>query len=582
MSSVADGESQAQTPTQTEALFNSLRFRLLAMLSLALLPIGLIAVNQTKQVGDAQRQNAELVLLTRTEQASFDERVVIEQARGAARMLGALQAQLADDAVCTEYLRAFVAANARFSFVGVLPISGQMVCSSAGRSFDFSDFEDFDASMREGSSRVTINQEAPLSGKSVIVVSEPYYESGQFRGMISVSVPHARLEPIKEGSDFPGLTNVITFNAQGVILTSGGDINAAYLDTPSAMTLDQLTGQGGFSFSARDKLNEDRIFSVVPIIEDTVYTLGVWDPDADSVEPFLGQLPIWLFPVLMWIASLAVALFAIHRLVIRHVRALGRNMKGFAKDRRLPATQSTLSPPAELAEMEDDFFEMAVTILRDEAKLEDNLRDKNVLLKEVHHRVKNNLQLISSIMSMQSRKALHAETRDVLARLQDRVLSLATIHRDLYQSQRGGRVNAGRLVEEIVEKSVEIGEETQSSVIRTIDVDTVLLYPDQAVPLSLLVAEASTNAMKYLGPDKTGQRWITLSLKVDDDQNCTFVFENSMAGATDAESTGLGAQLISAFTMQLGGQMDAEQMDDRYRMVLTFPITEFSEGANDY
>ena len=552
------------------------------MLSLALLPIGLIAVIQTKQVADGQRENSELVLFTRTETASFEERVVIEQARGAARLLGALQSELASGAECEEYLRAFVSANARFSFIGVLPKSGKMTCSSAGESFDFSGFEGFDEQMAAEVPTFMVNQDAPLSGKSVIVISEPFYERGAFQGMITVSVPHTALVGQNESQEFAGLANVITFNAQGDILTSSGDLDRAELDTPAATPLEELAKRGAFSFSGRDRSGQDRIFSVVPIIKDTVYTLGVWEADSEVAQRVLGQVPPWIFPALMWSASLIVALFAVHRLVIRHVKLLSETMKGFAKDRTLPKTQLATSPSVELADMENDFLAMAETILREEAQLEDTLRDKNVLIKEVHHRVKNNLQLISSIMNMQRRRAASAETKQVLARLQDRVLSLATIHRDLYQSQSGGRVDAGRLIHEIVEKSVEIGEDTNAEVIRKVEVDPILLYPDQAVPLSLLIAEASTNAMKYLGPDASGEQWVDVSLKVNEAQFCTVTFSNSASGDALSESTGLGAQLINAFTMQLGGEVKTEQLSDRYHMTLTFQIAEFIEETADY
>ncbi len=568
--------------TAADRFFGSLRFRVLAMLSVALLPIGLIAVSQTRQVATAQREASELVLLTRTEKASFNERIVIEQARGAARLLGALQDELNDAAECEEYLRAFVAANARFSFVGVLPKSGKMECSSAGQSYDFSGFEGFDAQMAAETANVTVNQDAPLSGKSVIIVSEPYYELGVFQGMITISVPHSALPAGDGNTDFEGLINVLTFNAQGDILTSSRSLDSAYLDTPNGWKLGELARSDAYSFSAQDKLQQERIFSVVPIIDGTVFTLGVWDKTSKTAQRFLGPLPPWVFPVLMWIASLAVALFAVHRLVIRHVRLLGSTMKQFALDRTLPSTRTTFAPSVELADMEDDFFAMAATILQDEAELEDNIRDKNVLLKEVHHRVKNNLQLISSIMNMQRRRATQTETRDVLARLQDRVLSLATIHRDLYQSQSGGRVDASSLVSEIVEKSVEIGEDTNKEVTRTVDVDPILLYPDQAVPLSLLVAEASTNAMKYLGPDKSGEQWIDFSLKVDDKHTCTMTFKNSASGENDVESTGLGAQLINAFAMQLGGTVEVSHAVDHYIMTLQFQIADFLEESADF
>lgn len=570
------------TSPETTRFFRSLRFRVLAMLSLALLPIGLIAVNQTKQVADAQRENAELFLLTRTEKASFDERIVIEQARGAARLLGSLQDEISSNVECEEYLRAFVSANSRFSFIGILPKSGLMECSSAGRSFDFSDYDNFDEIMAAEEPFVTVNQDAPLSGKSVIVVSEPYYELGVFQGMISVSVPHSGIIDRDQEADFTGLTNVITFNSLGDILTSDGPLDEAELFTPEGFDLAQLVGREPFSFSGRDKLGEDRIFSVVPIIDGTVYTLGVWNANSRVAQHFLDQIPPWIFPALMWLVSLIVALIAVHRLVIRHVRFLGQTMRTFAKNRSLPTQKIQTAPSAELADMENDFFSMAEIILLDEAELENNLRAKNVLLKEVHHRVKNNLQLISSIMNMQSRRAATTETKQVLARLQDRVLSLATIHRDLYQSQSGGRVDAGTLITEIVENSVEIGEDTNVAVERTIDVDPVLLYPDQAVPLSLLMAEASTNAMKYLGPDKSGKQWVNASLKVGEDQNCVVVFENSFSGDAMGESTGLGAQLIKAFTMQLGGTINTQQLEDRYVLTLKFKIEEFVEEGHDY
>ena len=562
--------------------FGSLRFRVLAMLSLALLPIGLIAVIQTKQVADGQRENSELVLFTRTETASFEERIVIEQARGAARLLGTLQSELANGAECEEYLRAFVSANARFSFIGVLPKSGKMECNSAGETFDFSGFEGFDEQMAAEVATVMVNQDAPLSGTSVIVISEPFYELGVFQGLISVSVPHNALLGQDERQQLPGLANVITFNAQGDILTSSGDLDRAELDTPASAPLSELATRGAFSFSGRDRSGQERIFSVVPIIDDTVFTLGVWDTNSEVAQRVLGQIPPWIFPALMWSASLIVALFAVHRLVIRHVKRLSETMKDFAKDRALPKSQLATSPSVELADMENEFFAMAETILKDEAQLEDTVRDKNVLIKEVHHRVKNNLQLISSIMNMQRRRAASPETKQVLARLQDRVLSLATIHRDLYQSQSGGRVDAGRLVHEIVEKSVEIGEDADAEVIRKVEVDPILLYPDQAVPLSLLIAEASTNAIKYLGPDAKGEQWVDVSLKVNESQFCTVTFSNSATGDTLSESTGLGAQLINAFTLQLGGQVETEKLADRYCMTLTFQIEEFIEETGDY
>ena len=96
------------------------------------------------------------------------------------------------------------------------------------------------------------------------------------------------------------------------------------------------------------------------------------------------------------------------------------------------------------------------------------------------------------MMNMQLRKAQHDETRFILRRLQDRVLGLATIHRNLYQATVLSRVDSSRLIEELVQQSLRNSDAQKQGVQIDVTVDEVALYPDQAVPLSLLVTETLT------------------------------------------------------------------------------------------
>ena len=184
-------------------------------------------------------------------------------------------------------------------------------------------------------------------------------------------------------------------------------------------------------------------------------------------------------------------------------------------------------------------------------------------------------------MNMQIRSAEHEETRRVISSLQDRVRSLATIHRDLYQSQEEGRVNAGALVSEILDHSMEMTEDVTEDRDIIAEVDPVFLYPDQAVPLSLLVAEAMTNTLKYLG-HPTGQKpWIVAKLNKMGSQ-CTFTLANSVGQAIEEESTGLGSDLINAFAIQLGGKITIDNSGGRYEMQVTFPIADFVPESKDF
>ncbi|WP_342069847.1 ATP-binding protein [Yoonia algicola] len=115
----------------------------------------------------------------------------------------------------------------------------------------------------------------------------------------------------------------------------------------------------------------------------------------------------------------------------------------------------------------------------------------------------------------------------------------------------------------------------------TTDIQPVFLYPDQAVPLSLLVAEATTNAMKYIGDQASETAVIDVRL-TQDDRACLLVISNSVGQAEEKESTGLGSQLMNAFAMQVGGQIEAEQTEGRYTLTLQFNALEFQPESRDF
>ena len=285
-----------------------------------------------------------------------------------------------------------------------------------------------------------------------------------------------------------------------------------------------------------------------------------------------------------------VGYLAVHRLVIRHVGSLKRDMRAFAMHRTLAAEEPDPRMSAELADIKTEFLHMADSLLRDEAALEDALREKNelleqktVLMKEVHHRVKNNLQLISSIMNMQMRKAENPETRAVLSRLQDRIIGLAAVHRDLYQAGASGAVDASALVSQIANQLLGSGEAPDLQMHS--NYDEIVLYPDQAVPLALLAAEALTNATKYAeAPDPDSAPRVEVSFLRDAGDTVTFEVSNTVAdGARSHGPTGdgLGAKLIEAFARQLEGELFSGRDGRAHVVRLTFKVANFRPAADE-
>lgn len=233
--------------------------------------------------------------------------------------------------------------------------------------------------------------------------------------------------------------------------------------------------------------------------------------------------------------------------------------------------------------MAETFIGMTDTILHDEAQMEDALRQKDILLREVHHRVKNNLQLIASIMSLQMRQTRSKEVKQMMQGLHDRVNSLETIHRNLYQTSGQADISMDEHLDTIVRQVVRMATARDASINLNTDFAKIRLNPDQAVPLSLFVTEAMTNALKYIGSADGKAPILRVTLTVTDSEVAEVTVENSVSpdsAKLGAEtSSGLGSELMGAFAEQLEGSFSASATSEQFTTLLTFPIEALSSKS---
>jgi two-component sensor histidine kinase len=184
---------------------------------------------------------------------------------------------------------------------------------------------------------------------------------------------------------------------------------------------------------------------------------------------------------------------------------------------------------------------------------------------------------------MKIRKAATPEARNALKEVQMRVMSIATVHRALYTTSTVGRVQADELLSNIVARTIEAAAPTATAVRIATSYDTMTLYPDQAVPLSLLVSEAVTNAMKYVGrPAPPDEPWIRVALRRLGPDLAAIEVENSrgepLLARELARGTGLGANLIRAFAVQMRGTLSPiADEGEAYLVRVEFPIIGFED-----
>ena len=564
-------------------IFRGLAFRVLLFLSLALLPIGLIAVIQTREIADQSLENAELSLLAITEQASTLENGTIREAFGAAAALASVVNLIkSDDVSCSAFMREYQELSELYTVVSFITPEGNMDCVSTGVSGNVSDRDVFQKMTQFKTRMANVTDNPAQSSEPVMIVTNPLKVDDELIGFINLSVPLKSFDDAPEPEQSARPISMLTFNAQGDILTSKGALDTTLKELPSFAALKWYAGKSGRVFHETNQEGEERVYAVLPIVSGVGYAMSVWPKNSPLLKAGAMTRLSFVLPIAMWLASLIVAFWALNRLAIKHIRKLGRQMHHFALNRTLPRTTLGGVVPTEIVNMEHAFVGMAESILRDEAALEDNLRQKNILLKEVHHRVKNNLQLISSIMNMQIRQATTPDSKRVLQRLQDRILSLATVHKSLYQNDNLSRVDGGALMHEIVNQLLSVGLPSGSAVKVMQNYEAVQLDPDDAAPLTLLVSEAITNALKYVAADATGAGQIEVSLSHTQPEMALLLVKNTVGKGEVEDGTGLGSRLINAFSRQLNGQVEITEDDGLYVLRVEFHVPLQAKDVYDY
>jgi two-component sensor histidine kinase len=224
-----------------------------------------------------------------------------------------------------------------------------------------------------------------------------------------------------------------------------------------------------------------------------------------------------------------------------------------------------VSAPTELVELAESFNQATISLRDQQAELARGKAQQELLMMEIHHRVKNNLQIVASLLNLQASRIRVPEARAEFQAARDRVRALATLHRHLYSEGEIHTINMPSFLNELCGQLFQaMGEAPGGRIKLIIEAEEIRLSTDQAVPLALIVTEAVTNAIKYGFPgDMAGtvtirlvQRADALDLSIGDDG------VGIPPGRSETElgtRDGLGLQLIRGFSRQLGATLEVTE-----------------------
>jgi PAS domain S-box-containing protein len=210
-------------------------------------------------------------------------------------------------------------------------------------------------------------------------------------------------------------------------------------------------------------------------------------------------------------------------------------------------------------------------------QLEQALKDKTMLMKEIHHRVKNNLQIVASLLSIQARQIRDVQAKDALTTSRDRVIAIASIHNMMYQGDSGDSVVFGAYLQTLIERIQRAF--AASDITFEVNSDNLELPVNQAVPLALIVNELLTNAVKYAFAWPQGDARVNVRLADDHDSITMIVEDNGVGMPADIDplnSDSLGMTIVQSLTAQLEGTVAFTNREDRsgLRVVVNVPRSE--------
>ncbi|ABC24083.1 signal transduction histidine kinase [Rhodospirillum rubrum ATCC 11170] len=480
-----------------------LRRQVLALLILALLPGALYAGLMAHNSYTTDRERAREHLRQQAIAAAAQESAAITGAEQVGKALALLPILTADPEICRESIDRIRRGFPAYQSIFVVDTGGGVICSAIRPGVDMpasvAERPWFKALMSQGRPARASEISPVIRDQPAILVAIPIPgPDGLPRGAVG-------LVPRLEGGAMPGKR----FRADGgeaiLVDTEGkplpGSESLAMLPDAALLSGLQATSDRPAVFDAPGRDGQPRSYALVPLPRGSVNLLFA-RPEASAFDWAQRDVVTRLVgPLVMLLFTLLVTWVAIDRLVLHWLAELRKTTRSFARG-DFGQRPNLAAAPQEIQELGGTLSRMADTIKAREAELEHTLSHREVLLKEIHHRVKNNLQIVSSLLSLQHRALPPGPARSALMQAQTRINALATVHRSLYETEDPSLVDLGRFLRELGQLIYDGMGGLNGIVDLDIRIDgAVLVTSDQAVPLSLVMTEALTNALRHAYPD---------------------------------------------------------------------------------
>jgi two-component sensor histidine kinase len=566
--------------------FAGVRARVAGLVAAAVLPLVLLAVVlicQTYSMSmDAARQRAQALA---SAVAARDREIGAEAVRFVSALAAAPAFAAGGAAACSAGLApALALAPAAVAELTVLDGAGQPRCAPARRAVSGEPAAGIDAravaaTLGQGNDPTVLTAAGGAGPPAIVAAARQPGPDGPATGAVLAVLPAMELAVPANGSAKPLLAWLIAADNQVLPL---GKTPAAAL--PAGFAPRQHAAESPEAFLGR--AGDGRVFSyaIAPLGGELRLLL------ASPAAADLRDARAGLWRDLAWLAALlgaglAAAALGARFALLMPIEHLSRAVQAWRRGARFdPGLQRGV--PLELRQLATSFTAATAALAEREQQLQSAAEQQELLMQEIHHRVKNNLQIVASLLNLQaSRIRLPAVQRE-FASARDRIRALATLHRHLYLHGDVDTINMPSFLRELCDQLLAALGETAGGRIRLeIEAPALQISSDQAVPMALIVTEAVSNAAKYAFPGGRAGH-IRVALTTEGQQARLVIQDDGVgipAGPAQTETgmrDGIGLHLIRGFARQLGGQLSVtHDGGTRYELNLALRRERAAEDA---
>ncbi|MGD9536854.1 MAG: sensor histidine kinase [Alphaproteobacteria bacterium] len=533
------------------------------VLTLAIAPPAALSINQS--VSDFHREIALLERdLVRSAEVVTDEHenLII----GTREVLSALASQQllhdGNQPACRDSLAAVVHALPQYGTLALIGADGRARCAYPA------DREGVDVSNLPWFRTITETREfvasdivwTPLSADRAIVTAVPLRgKDSEVVGVLAATVSWEWLVSSTPNIDLPEDAFTLLIDSEGNTLPLEGVAEEGF---PALLPINLAKAAHASSVAVmrtEDIRGRELLLAVTPPLNQKIrFVLG------RSTESVIGPSRLKLagrlaMPVLILVATILAAWVAGNRMFVRWIVYLQRFARIYAAGRYSVRPQNIEAAPTELRDLANSMSTMMEAISKHDTRLKDELAQRELLIKEIHHRVKNNLQIIASLLNLQARRLTDGAAKTAMFDLRRRIDALALIHRSVYEAEDLVHVDLKQFFNDLGAQLNSVVGEGHRDISLTIEMPSLKVSPEVAIALAMMVIEAVTNAYRHAFVGRArGSITVRLDERPEGGAVLTIADDGigfDLPAPEDRAGKGLGSTLMEGIARQLGGTL---------------------------